>query len=197
MPAVQWRSRPCRGHGLVTCTQCPAEAHPLRWPYTAHCPRCGAFWPPSAIASEVFPGSACDNGECICGPCEAGHECTRHPVLAVKGGLLVVVADDVLCEVRSADGLPCAFAPIGDPAIGRGGTRGVRIGAGGFLPGTFCGGYVAFCAHHARELHVRLRAAVAEMEPPRPCVCGGMWPACCAPEEHEVNGCAPVAGDKP
>jgi hypothetical protein len=30
----------------------------------AHCPHCGAYWPPTMMDSYSFPGSACDIGEC-------------------------------------------------------------------------------------------------------------------------------------
>ena len=30
------------------------------------CPRCGQVWHPSMNASETFPGSSCDDGECWC-----------------------------------------------------------------------------------------------------------------------------------
>lgn len=42
----------------------------------AECPYCGRWWS-DPLASEAFPGSACDEGECLCSACEDGR-CDKH-----------------------------------------------------------------------------------------------------------------------
>lgn len=48
------------------------------------CPQCGKRWFPSMDESYTFPGSGCDIGECICGPCEAGYTCELHSPIDFK-----------------------------------------------------------------------------------------------------------------
>lgn len=43
---------------------------------TVECPGCGHSWF-DPYASETFPGSACDTGDCLCVACEAGR-CSQH-----------------------------------------------------------------------------------------------------------------------
>jgi hypothetical protein len=53
------------------------------------CPQCGERWFPSMIASELYPGSRCDRGECWCIYCgEDGCEddCPRLQARRVAGG---------------------------------------------------------------------------------------------------------------